>query len=86
VHCYFITDIIYACRIVDKSITRNIIFLLNFIIVLVFGWVLDELGEVKSKVVNKIALHEHVNNSLTNLPYFLSNGLVHTDWFCAQIT
>jgi hypothetical protein len=36
---------------------------------------------IKSKVVNKVSTREHVNNSLTNLPYLLSNGLAHTNWF-----
>jgi hypothetical protein len=47
------------------------------------SWV--NLVSVKSEVVNKVAVHEHVNNSLTNLPYFRPNGLDHTSWFCAQI-
>jgi hypothetical protein len=48
---------------------------------------LGELGKrIKQSGINKIALHKHVNNSLTNLPYFPANGLDHTDWFCAQIT
>jgi hypothetical protein len=48
---------------------------------------LGELGKrIKQSGINKIALHKHVNNSLTNLPYFPANELDHTDWFCAQIT
>jgi hypothetical protein len=72
---------------VDKSNTGKIIFLLNFIIVLVFGWVLGELGERKKQSRKQsCTVTEHVNNSLTNHPCLLSNGLVHTNWFCALIT
>jgi hypothetical protein len=44
---------------------------------------LVNLASVKIEVVNKVPLYEHVNNSLTNLPYLLSNGLAHTNWFWA---
>jgi hypothetical protein len=56
---------------VDKSITGKIILLLNFIIVLVFGWVLGELGERKKQSRKQsCTVTEHVNNSLDKSPVF----------------